>query len=253
MMLPAMPPDAQALASCRVLVHCHTSRASHDARAPSHHATPPLPRHGAQVDRLVDHALACPRTGLLARRAKVVERAWVRVAHEAVDAEGQVVPQQWLVHHGARSACGGQTPPIDVVIYEATPNGSALCCNATLVSPLTRTGQPQPCPAYVDGAALRAADDARRPRSSKGRRSSWCLAARSEGASTVTRSNRARAGPTAVPQSAAGPARRRAPFRRNKASPPHGRHRYTSRRPQGVLTNAAPSPCAHPLRGAQRG
>ncbi|OLP84539.1 hypothetical protein AK812_SmicGene34572, partial [Symbiodinium microadriaticum] len=29
-------------------------------------------------------------TGLLARRAKIVERAWIRVAREAVGAEGQV-------------------------------------------------------------------------------------------------------------------------------------------------------------------
>ena len=82
-----------------------------------------------------DHALACPRTGLLARRAKVVERAWVRVAREAVGAEGQVVPQQWRAEDRRR---------LDLVIYGATPNGSALCCDATLVSPLTRRGQPQP-------------------------------------------------------------------------------------------------------------
>ena len=47
---------------------------------------------------------------------------------------------------------------LDLVIYGATPNGSALCCDATLVSPLTRTGQPQPCAADVDGAALRTAE-----------------------------------------------------------------------------------------------
>ena len=29
---------------------------------------------------------------------------------------------------------------LDVVIYGAAPNGSALCCDVTLVSPLTRTG-----------------------------------------------------------------------------------------------------------------
>ena len=47
---------------------------------------------------------------------------------------------------------------LDLVIYGATLNGSALCCDATLVSPLTRTGQPQPCAADVDGAALRTAE-----------------------------------------------------------------------------------------------
>ena len=40
----------------------------------------PSPGCGQQVDEYGDHALTCPRTGLLARRAKIVERAWVRVA-----------------------------------------------------------------------------------------------------------------------------------------------------------------------------
>ena len=35
--------------------------------------------------------------------------------------------------------------------------GGVLCCDATLVSPLTRTGQPQPCAAAHDGAMLRMA------------------------------------------------------------------------------------------------
>ena len=47
---------------------------------------------------------------------------------------------------------------LDLVIYGATPDGSALCCDATLVSPLTRTGQPEACAADVDGAALRTAE-----------------------------------------------------------------------------------------------
>ena len=33
---------------------------------------------------------------------------------------------------------------LDVVIWGATPNGSVLCCDATLVSPLTCTGRLQP-------------------------------------------------------------------------------------------------------------
>ena len=151
------------------------------------------PTHGcgAQVDRLGDHALACPRTGLLARRAKVVERAWVRVAREAVGAEGQVVPQQWLVHTTAPGVRAEDRRRLDLVIYGATPNGSALCCDATLVSPLTRTGQPQPCAADVDGAALRTAE--RRKAATypelqgAGPRSSSYLEAKSEGASTAIR------------------------------------------------------------------
>ena len=37
-------------------------------------------------------ALACPRTGLLARRAEIVEWAWCRVAREAVGLQGHVLP-----------------------------------------------------------------------------------------------------------------------------------------------------------------
>ena len=87
------------------------------------------------MDPLGDHALACSRTGLLARRAKVVERAWVRVAHEAVGAEGQVVPQQWLAHTTATGVPTEDRRRLDLVVYGATANGEALCCDATLVSP----------------------------------------------------------------------------------------------------------------------
>ena len=52
--------------------------------------------HGCLVDAYGDHHAACPCTGLLARRAKPLEHAWVRVARETVGPEGQVVPQQWL-------------------------------------------------------------------------------------------------------------------------------------------------------------
>ena len=113
---------------------------------------------GGHMDQFGDHALARPRTGLLARRAKTLEHAWVRVAREAVGAEGQVVPQQWLVHTTAPGVRANDRRRLDVVIYGATANGTALCCDATLVSPLTRTGQPQPCTADVDGAGLRTAE-----------------------------------------------------------------------------------------------
>ena len=61
-------------------------------------------RHGKTASRRRrrgDHAFACTRTGLLARRAKLVEQAWLAVCREAVGAEGHVVPQQWLSHTSA--------------------------------------------------------------------------------------------------------------------------------------------------------
>ena len=58
---------------------------------------------------------------LLARRAKVVERAWVRVAREAVGAEGQVVAQQWLTHTTATGVPADDRRRLDLVVY-ATAN-----------------------------------------------------------------------------------------------------------------------------------
>ena len=122
----------------------------------------PSPGCGGLVDVFGDHALACPRTGLLARRAKIVERAWVRVAREAVGADGQVVPQQWLCATTAPGVAPDDRRRLDLVIYGASPMGGALCCDATLVSPLTRTGQPQPGTVEDDGAMLRVAERRKR-------------------------------------------------------------------------------------------
>ncbi|OLP92141.1 hypothetical protein AK812_SmicGene26092 [Symbiodinium microadriaticum] len=82
-------------------------------------------------------------TGLLARRGKIVERAWVRVAREAVGAEDVA-------------------SDFDLVVYGATAHGGVLCCDATFVSPLTRTGHPQPCSVEVDGAMLKVAERRKR-------------------------------------------------------------------------------------------
>ena len=44
---------------------------------------------------------------------------------------------------------------LDLVEHGATPHGGALCCDATLVFELRRTGHPQRCTVAVDGAVLR--------------------------------------------------------------------------------------------------
>ena len=66
----------------------------------SHGRCGPTHGCGGQVDRFGDHALACPRTGLLARRAKTLEHAWVRVAREAS------ATAMAGAHHSARCARG---------------------------------------------------------------------------------------------------------------------------------------------------
>ena len=82
---------------------------------------------GRRIDPFGDHALACPRTGLLARRAKIVERAWFRVAREAVGPEGQVAPQQLLARTTAPGVRTGDQRCLDLVVYGATSWGGALC------------------------------------------------------------------------------------------------------------------------------
>ena len=120
------------------------------------------PGCGAAVDVHGDHYAACPRTGLLARRAKPLERAWIRVAREALGPEGQVVPQQWLVRTPAPGVDPDDRRRLDFVSYGATQLGEALCCDVTLVSPLARDGRPQPSSTTRDGAALAVAERRKR-------------------------------------------------------------------------------------------
>ncbi len=51
---------------------------------------------------------------------------------------------------------------LDMVAYGITLNGVALCCDATMVSPLTREGVPVPRAATTDGAALAHAEARKR-------------------------------------------------------------------------------------------
>ena len=102
------------------------------------------PGCGRSTDAVGDHAFACSRTGLLARRAKLVERAWCKVACEAVGPEGHVVPQQWLVNTTAPGIAPDDRRRLDLVIYGATPLGGALSCDATLVSPMASPTPAQP-------------------------------------------------------------------------------------------------------------
>ena len=48
----------------------------------------------------------------------------------------------------------GRARLVDLVVYGASPRGEALCCDATVISPLRRNGTPQPRAAREDGASL---------------------------------------------------------------------------------------------------
>ena len=112
------------------------------------------PGCGAVVDPYGDHRAACARSGLLARRAPLLEQAWVRVCREGLGGEGRVVPQQWLARATAPGVRADDRRRLDLVVYGATRHGAALCCDVTLVSPLRANGHPQPRTAREDGAAL---------------------------------------------------------------------------------------------------
>ena len=101
---------------------------------------------GRRFDAWGDHALACPRTGYLAKRAKLIERAWIAVCREAVGPEGHVVPQQWLTHTSAPGVPASDRRCL------------ALCCDATLVSPVTSEGVPHPSAEHSAGVALLTAE-----------------------------------------------------------------------------------------------
>ena len=150
----ALPPDRMLLAMRRRL-RLPLPIAPHRCGAHGHGC-------GAAVDAFGDHHAACPRTGLLARRAKPLEHAWVRIAREAVGPEGQVVPQQWLARTSAPGVDSADRRRLDFVVYGATPLGEALCCDVTLVSPLTREGRAQPSAASRDGAAIAVAERRKR-------------------------------------------------------------------------------------------
>ncbi len=73
--------------------------------------------------------------GLLPRRRCVVESVGSR--REAVGPKGRVMPQVHDAENHRR---------LDFVVYGATTNGEALCCDATLVSPLLALAAPSPVP-----------------------------------------------------------------------------------------------------------
>ena len=115
-----------------------------------------------EVDAFGDHEAACPRTGLLGRRGRAVERTWTRVAGEAVAGEGHVIPQQWMANIAAQDVPHDDRRRLDLVIYGASPAGHVLCCDATVVSPLTSAGLPIPRAAAHDGAANARAEQRKR-------------------------------------------------------------------------------------------
>ena len=65
-----------------------------------------------------------------------------------------MVAQQWLCHTTAPGVRPRDRRRLDLVVYGASPRGEALCCDATVISPLRRNGTPHSRAAREDGASL---------------------------------------------------------------------------------------------------
>ena len=135
----------------RLPLNLHGRTCGHDGH---HGCRQPLDIYG-------DHLAACPSTGLLARRAGPIERAWTRVLREA---GARVAHKQLLRDTNVQVRNPEDQRQLDMVAYGVTSNGMALCCDATMVSPLRRDGRPTPRAARVDGAALSRAELRKRRR-----------------------------------------------------------------------------------------
>ena len=107
------------------------------------------------LDELGDHRAACPRSGRLKRRSVPLERALARVCREA----GARVRVNVLVRDlnvpGVLATDGRRIE----VIADGLPiyGGGQIALDATIVSPLTRTGLPRCGSDDQDGGALAAA------------------------------------------------------------------------------------------------
>ena len=67
-------------------------------------------------------------------------------------------PRQWLSHTSAPGVPTTDRRRLDLVVYGASPQGLALCCDATLDSPITGASAPHPRADHTPGIALRMAE-----------------------------------------------------------------------------------------------
>ena len=93
------------------------------------------------TDAYGDHSTACPRTGLLRRRAGPMERAWARVGREA---GGRVRTNVSINDLNIANRYANDGRRIEVVI-DGLPlyNGAQIVLDCTLVSPVGRDGLPR--------------------------------------------------------------------------------------------------------------
>ena len=99
-----------------------------------------------------DHRTACSTSSVLKRRAGPAEKTWARVCREAKGLVRERVPLKELNLPLLQEEDGRQLE-VEVTglpLY----HGQQLALDATLVAPLTRSGEPRPKAWHEDGAAL---------------------------------------------------------------------------------------------------
>ena len=79
-----------------------------------------------------------------------------------------MVPQQWLANIIPPGVAPEDRRRLDLIVYGATPNEVALCCDATLVTAPTRSGQPAHAADSRNGELGRASRRGRRPLERRG-------------------------------------------------------------------------------------
>jgi hypothetical protein len=110
-----------------------------------------------ELDDWGDHVTACTKSGLVKRRAKPLEQAWVRVFKEA---GATVLENQQLRDMKIPGVRAGDKRAVEIVAKNLPlHHGMPLAIDATLGSPIRTSGEPVPRAAEVDGVVIAAAEE----------------------------------------------------------------------------------------------
>jgi len=108
---------------------------------------------GRALDRFGDHLAACMPSGRVQARARPVELAWVKVFREA----GATTHFQHFLRNSTLPVDPADNRRVDVLVTGHGLHCRALFCDATVRSPLNRSGDPHPRAATRNGAVLKKA------------------------------------------------------------------------------------------------
>ena len=108
-------------------------------------------RCGQPLDLFGDHRAACSNCGRLQTRAVPLEKAWRRVCREA---GGQLQRTGYLRDTNLGDVLPTDDRRLECVVNGLPPLGEQLAVDTTLVSPLTRKGEPRPKADTRNGVAL---------------------------------------------------------------------------------------------------